>query len=81
MAEYKDDLANGYVNGYYVGVQVGTKMEDKLADPNDDGYDVVRGFNRQGTVMPDAVNPGVPEPLVEEEAEPDPEPDPEEEGV
>lgn len=69
MTKYKDDLPNGYVNGYYVGNQVGAKMKDKLADPSDDGYDVVRGFNRQGTVLPDAANLGVPELIVDEPEE------------
>lgn len=69
MVKYKDDLPNGYVNGYYVGKAFGAKTPDALADPDDDGYDIVRGFTRQGTVLPDAANPGVPELLVDEEPE------------
>ncbi|MGG4397236.1 hypothetical protein ABEX25_23305 [Paenibacillus thiaminolyticus] len=61
--KYKDDLANGCVNGYYVGKALGAKTPDALGEKTDDGYDNIRKTERFGTVLPDAANPGVPEPL------------------
>lgn len=71
MVKYKDDLPNGYVNGYYVGKRAGAKIPDALAEPGDDGYDLERNFIRQGTVMQDAANPGVPELIADDEEEGD----------
>lgn len=67
--KYKDDLANGYVNGYYVGKALGAKTPDALGEKTDDGYDNIRKTERFGTVLPDAANPGVPEPVNDDSGE------------
>jgi hypothetical protein len=54
------------VNGQYVGVSVGTRLADALS-PSDDGYDYLRGVERIGTLLGDAIDENFPVP--EEEGE------------
>jgi len=66
--KYKDDIPNGYVNGYFVGVRQGSPTPDAL-EPTADGYEVPRGTERIGTVMPDALEPNYPEPATDDPEE------------
>lgn len=59
--KYKDDLEKGFVNGYFVGLRQGGPTQDKQ-EPQGDGYKVQRDTQRQGTVTPDALEPGYPVP-------------------
>jgi hypothetical protein len=66
--KYQDDSANKFVNAFPVGVRTGTNTQD-AANPDDDGYDFLRGVEHVGTVTFDD-GAGAYNPVPEEDDEP-----------